>query len=569
MDAGGKRSSVMSKSHHVAIANEEEDRAITSGVSNPSLALAHTPAATSPDLIPAHGMEAETGQGLFRISNSTTTKSIAKEQGYSRRSAHQAHLCRLQQDKSVSAHQPSSPETRLARMFIAVLRTYPEEHHPLLTLGDWISSIPSRIGSCQVVTVAAEFFVHSFEVFRKKSYSNQILALQTKTKALKELRLCILAAQNNPTYDALVATKLHYAAEILLGVESMHYAVHTLGLIDLLKSGMSSGADEEHLWSIIDNTYIDDITIAMTAGRISSYDNDFYLSSTHPAALFSTSLTTSQSTARAMMHILIQCPRLVLLTRQAVLDCRNVVALASAVSLAENLWQLSQANEYADLVSSSISYTDKLVDNTITDIVSHGLRFDCMQNMVFCTRYWLLQIILSGVIDTLHRHFPEAYSLSLLPGPDKLHLVDTDAAMQLGKAFLGLPAIPSLLILVRLQGPLAASIGSWHRVIRYLSSYQLGSQAATLEASQLIRNVAKAERMKQWFAVDERAWLQTLDCMAGEEMPDWMPSKMSFDSEDGDMVLKLEFDGRSEVLSKDIASNDLREWLLKRNPSSL
>jgi hypothetical protein len=49
--------------------------------------------------------------------------------------------------------------------------------------------------------------------------------------------------------------------QIFLGVESMHYAIHTLGLMELLKFGMVKGADKEYLWSIVDNTYIDDVSI--------------------------------------------------------------------------------------------------------------------------------------------------------------------------------------------------------------------------------------------------------------------------------------------------------------------
>lgn len=49
--------------------------------------------------------------------------------------------------------------------------------------------------------------------------------------------------------------------QILLGVESVHYAIHVLGLMDLLKLGAFSDGDEEHLWSIIDNSYIDEVSI--------------------------------------------------------------------------------------------------------------------------------------------------------------------------------------------------------------------------------------------------------------------------------------------------------------------
>ncbi|XPS69766.1 hypothetical protein M3J07_002014 [Ascochyta lentis] len=426
--------------------------------------------------------------------------------------------------------------------------------------------------------MAAEFLVCSFEVSRNRSYSNKILALQAKAKALKELQLGVLASQEIPTYDVVVATKLHYAAEILLGIESMHYAVHTLGLMDLLKSGVFSGADEEQLWSIIDNTYIDDVTMAMTSGKTSLYDNDFYVSSTHPATLLDTSLTFMQSIARAMMHILIQCPRLVLLIRHAISEARDVVTLASAISLAENLWQLAQASQYADILSSCISAANEAVDDTIADIIPHGLRFNSIQSMIFCTRYWLLQVLLSGMMDTLYRHFPEQYGLSFLPDPDTLHSVDTDAATQLGKVLLGLDESPALLILVRIQGPLTASVGSWHRVIRYLSSYQHASQAAALGVSETI---VRAERMKQWLlartnqlqmrlniiAVDEQAWLEALDCMAGEGMLDYIPTRVGFDCEDGEMVMKLEYDGVAGLRPNGSASSQ-DTWILRiRNPS--
>ena len=43
----------------------------------------------------------------------------------------------------------------------------------------------------------------------------------------------------------------------------MHYAIHALGLLDLLKSGIITGVDEEHFWNVIDSTYIDDVKSPM------------------------------------------------------------------------------------------------------------------------------------------------------------------------------------------------------------------------------------------------------------------------------------------------------------------
>lgn len=393
----------------------------------------------------------------------------------------------------------------------------------------------------------------------------------------------------------------------------MHYAIHTLGLMDLLKQGKFSDADEEHFWSVIDSTYIDDvsvnpiksaipvrlqwiqITVAMTASRVSFYDNDFYLSSTHPAALLNASLSATQKSNRIVMHVLIQCPRLIVLIRHAISHPDDMFALASAISMAENLWQLTQGSHFAELINSSTATIDGLVDDAVIDILPHGLRFTSTQGMVFCTRYWFLQVILYGMIDTLYRHFPEAYSLSFLPDAGALHCLDTDAATQLGKVLLGLDTASSPLLLVRVQGPLAASIGSWHRKIRYLSSHRSVSRGPVSETLVGFHdpNIATAERMKMWLlsrcnkiqarlgisAVDERAWLEALDGMAGEEMPDWIPTKVSFGSEDGELVMKLEYD--DGISSSDYAPRvfsirapgqfglqQLKEWMQKNDFTS-
>ncbi|KAF2626070.1 hypothetical protein BU25DRAFT_411903 [Macroventuria anomochaeta] len=528
-------------------------------VFSPDPAIARTPDPS--DLHLRGGMVAADGRGVFQTLAPVKVKArkpSKKVESYQRRRC-QAHLLRLQQEASLVSHRPSSPDTRLIAMFIGLLRPDSTNYQHLFTLGDWVKSIPSRIGSSPVVTMAAEFFIQSFDVYRDKTHSNQALALRTKSKALKELQLSVVATQQHPTYDLVIATKLHYAAEVLLGVDNMHYAIHTLGLTDLLKSGLVSGADEGNFWNIIDNTYIDDITIAMTAGRLSVYDNDFYLSSTHPAALTSSTLTTVQRTTRAMMHILIHLPRLILTIRHALQSPGDVVVLASAISIAENLWLLTEQSHFAGFIEASIATVDEPIEDAVADILLHGVRFDTAQNMVICTRYWLLQVLLSGTIDTLYRRFPHACALSLLPDPETLHRVDTNAAAQLGRVVLGLDADPSPLTLVRTHGPLSGSIGAWHRQIRYLSSRLSFSDDSTTDHSQQINDLLAAERMKRWLLarcnvilkrlnisrVDERAWLEALDCMAGEELVDWIPSKVSFGSEDGEIVMKLEYSDRT------------------------
>lgn len=296
--------------------------------------------------------------------------------------------------------------------------------------------------------------------------------------------------------------------------------------------------------------------MAMSAGRPSIYDNDLYLSMTHPVVLLDRNLTDLQLVTRTMMHILIQSPSLIVAIRHALREPCNVVAVATAFTFAEKLLELSQLDYLAKFVKASIREDDDPVDELIADIVLNGIYFDNAQVMVICTRYWLLQVLLYGTIDTLYRRFPAEYAISLLPSPDVLHHEDTSAALKLAKFVSSLGEDVSPLTLVRSHGPLSASIGSWHRQIRYQTSHD-----PVVGADQ----ISAAKRMKKWLMahcniilkrlrisqVDEAAWTEALDCMAGEELPDWIPSKISFGSEDGDMVMKLEYNDHT-------ANGDLR-----------
>lgn len=175
---------------------------------------ANTPASSVLHL--KDGMVAEDGQGVFQTLGpvrAKTKRPSTKAECYQRRRV-QAHLLRLQREASSPTPPPSSPDTKLAAVFTNLLQPKSEAYQPVFALGDWVSTIPSRIGSSRVVTLAAEFFVYSSEVYHNGSRSNKIRALQIKSKALKELQLSVLWAQQHSTYDLLLATKLHYAAEV-------------------------------------------------------------------------------------------------------------------------------------------------------------------------------------------------------------------------------------------------------------------------------------------------------------------------------------------------------------------
>ncbi|KAL1798453.1 hypothetical protein ACET3X_002490 [Alternaria dauci] len=224
---------------------------------------------TPPNLCVTTERHAEDGQGYFQtLALRSKVKSRLSEKRKNRQQrVLQAYLCKLREEHTLVVHQPSSDETTLIARYVSMLGPDPMGKQPFGILGTWIQSIPSRIGSNKMLDLAVEFLVDSYGTFRDDMHSRRKVAKATKAKALKELQLIVMSTDNQTTYDVLLATKLHYAAEALLGLDTMYHAIHAFGLAELLRSGSVSGVDDEHFWDLIDNTYIDDVHEAMLAGR--------------------------------------------------------------------------------------------------------------------------------------------------------------------------------------------------------------------------------------------------------------------------------------------------------------
>ena len=65
-----------------------------------------------------------------------------------------------------------------------------------------------------MLDLAVEFLVNSYAVYWDETHSKRKMASATRAKALRELQLVVLNAQSKPSYEVLLATKLHYAAEV-------------------------------------------------------------------------------------------------------------------------------------------------------------------------------------------------------------------------------------------------------------------------------------------------------------------------------------------------------------------
>ncbi|KAF2124414.1 hypothetical protein P153DRAFT_350410 [Dothidotthia symphoricarpi CBS 119687] len=503
--------------------------------------------------------EADHGKGVFRTLASSSKPRSRKAAGIQKKKL-EAYLQHLHSQSALTWHRPSSFESTLIARYIDMLGSGPVSQQPLSILGTWILSIPSRIGSNRMLDLAVEFLMSSYAAYWDNSHSKRAVARTIKAKALKELQLVVCDASEGATYEVLLATKMHYAAEALLGVGSMYHAIHAFGLAELLKSGAVANVDDDHFWNLIDNTYIDDVNEAMLAGRKSVYDNEFYLSTTYPPPRSSSlmSLTPVQRASMAIMHVFIQCPRLVYLVRHAVSHPDDSSALASAVSLAESLWQVDLPDQVSDFLKSSITTTHKPSFPETADILPDSLHFDSVQSMILCTRYWMLQNVLCGLTDTLHRYFPVEVALAMLPDPEARRRIDVDAGLQLAKSLTWAESVSRELPLVplRLHTPLQISIGPWYRTIRHAGSLHSSGMSLSPE---LESELSRAYRMKallinecnrihkQWdvSTVDEDPLIEALDSMAGEKIPDWLPIRVRFETEDGEMVMKLEYEKTS------------------------
>jgi hypothetical protein len=150
----------------------------------------------------------------FSYHTSDRSKVVKKTTPQQRRRL-QLHLDRLQDvAMSMPLRQFVTSQTALAARYLNLLGSRPTEEQPFAILGSWVESIPSRIGKSPAVDLAVEYLIDSFEVYRDPSFSTKSEAMATKSRALRELQLIIGNERTRKSYDAAIATKIHFMAEV-------------------------------------------------------------------------------------------------------------------------------------------------------------------------------------------------------------------------------------------------------------------------------------------------------------------------------------------------------------------
>lgn len=136
----------------------------------------------------------------------------------------QLYMARLQAATTYPPLHFVTSQTGLAARYLNLLGGRRYEEQPLAIFGSWVESIPSRIGKSPAVDLAVDYLIQSFEVFRESNFSKQREALSIKAQALKELQLVIGNERTRKSYDAAIATKIHFIAEVRPLEKAMHNA---------------------------------------------------------------------------------------------------------------------------------------------------------------------------------------------------------------------------------------------------------------------------------------------------------------------------------------------------------
>lgn len=294
------------------------------------------------------------------------------------------------------------------------------------------------------------------------------------------------------------------------------------------------------------------VTEALVASRPSIYDNDYYINATKPANI-PPHAPPIQKASMSTMHVAIRLPRLVCLVRYIMEHPDDTESVTMTINLASTLWHVDPTSTVMELLDASITTRPIPPSEEIADIIPDSFFFDSVVTTVLASRFWSTMIALTAVTETLYLNFPEYYAKAVMPEIADVYRQDEESAVGLARCIRYAMSIgPELPLLpLRIYTTWQCSIGTWHRICRRIKKRQ---EAGEISAADLLK-LSQADRMLDWTIEacnqTHEAWgvdrvpkellLGMVEDMAGGPVHHWIPRAVSFDAEDGEMVMRLKY----------------------------
>lgn len=93
---------------------------------------------------------------------------------------------------------PSCDDSRLAARWIAMIGSKTRDQDPLHVFGSWIDLVPSRVGRCHAIDMAAVSFIDGQTAFLHPDEKYRVSAQASIAIALRDLRLSLVSSSHPP-----------------------------------------------------------------------------------------------------------------------------------------------------------------------------------------------------------------------------------------------------------------------------------------------------------------------------------------------------------------------------------
>ncbi|KAF2096993.1 hypothetical protein NA57DRAFT_57603 [Rhizodiscina lignyota] len=335
----------------------------------------------------------EEGDGVFQVFAPDRWSVRASKNGKTREEpsidARERNLC------PAPTRSLSSPENRLLSRWAAVMGSNPAYSHPLQAFGHWMALVPARIGTDVTLDLAVQYLIDSSEAYRLTRQINGNPARSTGEKALKSLQSAI--SSNRTDHSIALAIKMHFVAEVFMGLGTYYYVLHVTGMARMLQNRVSHRCEDKVDCVLIEASYFEEATESLLNGRDCVYDNGILARAMQDSSITATDFDT---VSVMLAEQFVKIPRLARLVRESSARPDDVETFSQAVALANELY----LDDLEPLMNKVLSDTSIVPTSAykVATYFSESFHFSSIDLYTLATRYYTYRTLLFGLLQTLY-----------------------------------------------------------------------------------------------------------------------------------------------------------------------